>query len=612
MSSQFNPQSSGSSPRRRRGAQPHARTSKSGMQIGNVGGLGSSASAPRSAGRPRPSARPSARSTARTAKSASRAARPAPSARPTSRSQRAASARSQRANRTNLERAARQNARASRPNERRGTRANRGATYAGTSVQPISNVRTAAPHPRTSGAGQRPRTARPGGPAQPTGGPRGNRPSVHDDAQPAITRRHFIGAAIGVGVLAAAGIGIGAAASSGGAESLVVNPLNVPANNVDTLNDLESADSYEDYLGLSGTYDLPYGTLLWASSDEVAACLLPTDTGNPLTQIGIMTLANGTVSTVLSAPVGQSSGFQIYDVRATTSGVVWVEADVLDNQWRVYTATLSGTALGAPALVDEGDSAFETPSIAAVGSYAFWQVMPQAQTTTTATTTTANAVLRRASFGSGSFDEVFSTKQRMATAPYAANDAVVITPRLEAVGTYYQLRKINASSLDTDDELVLPSSYTPLEAGYGKTGFMFSLEKIYSSSSTGSSSSSSSGSTARGIGNLGTYAPESQPGTGGYNSASWFNFTRTPTAAPCWCGDYLMVKSTYAVCGLDFANQRYFSIDVDDGADTYGEYLASTGNRNVLVTYTSINYSPVNSDKVQSCRVKVWKPRQQA
>jgi hypothetical protein len=73
-----------------------------------------------------------------------------------------------------------------------------------------------------------------------------------------------------------------------------------------------------------------------------------------------------------------------------------------------------------------------------------------------------------------------------------------------------------------------------------------------------------------------------------------------------------MVKSTYAVCGLDFANQRYFSIDVDDGADTYGEYLASTGNRNVLVTYTSINYSPVNSDKVQSCRVKVWKPRQQA
>ena len=69
-----------------------------------------------------------------------------------------------------------------------------------------------------------------------------------------------------------------------------------------------------------------------------------------------------------------------------------------------------------------------------------------------------------------------------------------------------------------------------------------------------------------------------------------------------------MVKSSYSVCGIDLDAGTYFALDVDDGADDYGEYLASTGQGNTIVTFTSIDYQPVGSDTVKTCRVKVWRP----
>ena len=99
-----------------------------------------------------------------------------------------------------------------------------------------------------------------------------------------------------------------------------------------------------------------------------------------------------------------------------------------------------------------------------------------------------------------------------------------------------------------------------------------------------------------------------KPADGNYNNASWFDFARTPTAAPAWCKNLLIVKSTYSVCGVDLNKETYFALEVEDGADTYGEYLASTGANDTFVTYTNVDHAPIDAEAIHACRVKIWKP----
>ena len=66
------------------------------------------------------------------------------------------------------------------------------------------------------------------------------------------------------------------------------------------------------------------------------------------------------------------------------------------------------------------------------------------------------------------------------------------------------------------------------------------------------------------------------------------------------------MKSTTAVLGIDLGGRRYCVLDVEEGSDSYGEYLATTGTHDSFVTYPNIDYSPVGSDPVKTCRVKVW------
>ena len=95
---------------------------------------------------------------------------------------------------------------------------------------------------------------------------------------------------------------------------------------------------------------------------------------------------------------------------------------------------------------------------------------------------------------------------------------------------------------------------------------------------------------------LGTYAPAESPGSGGYSAQKWLRFDRTPTTAPAWCGNWLMVKSTSAVCGVDLQGKRYFALSAENGADDYGEWLASEGQNDTVVTYSNIDYTPIGGE----------------
>ena len=359
-----------------------------------------------------------------------------------------------------------------------------------------------------------------------------------------LTRRHFLFGAIGVTALAAAG----------GAASVVlkqreeaagnVTVLEVPASAVTALNTSASESAFtlvEDAsarMGLSVRAELPYGSLVWASGDDVAACLLPTEEAKPLAQVGLLSLGSGNLSTVLERAVGQEEGFEIYDVRATASGLVWTEADILDGLWRVYTARLADGVAGDPHLVDEGDGQWETPTIAAAGAYAFWQVLPKVDGDYSA----EDSLVKRASLGSGDVDTVYTSHGRPCTPPYALADSVVITPRADTAGTYYQLTHLDAASGNVLDTMVLPRSMRPLEAGYGDNGFSFSFDAWYNYGD--------------GISQIGTYTPASRVTDGNYSDAPWFSFSLAPTAAPAWCGGCFIVKSKRTVCGIDLRQHR--------------------------------------------------------
>lgn len=432
------------------------------------------------------------------------------------------------------------------------------------------------------------------------------RPSVADlshsgdrgaggSAQTLLTRRQLLYGAVGVGALAA--IGVGAATCSGaagGGGDSAVSALDVPKHLLSTLNDFEALDTYEGSVQLVGEWDLPYGSLVWACDESIAACLLPTETGSPLAQVGLLFLGSGDYDTVLEKAVGAGEGYEIYDARANSQGLVWTEANIMRGTWRVYSAPIAGGALGEAALLEEGGDEFETPTLAVAGGRAFWQANAREVDPDESDAEQPPSRLMAAAFGASGGEALFETARRMSSPPYAFGDTVTIAPRADSSSVYYQLTNLNASTGEVLDALTLPHAIAPIEAGYGKTGFMFSFPDIYDYDGA--------------IANLGTYTPHALPADGNYDGAQWFDFSRTPTAAPAWCGNLLVVKSTYSVCGVDLDAGTYFAIDVDDGSENYGDYLASTGMSDTFVTYTNIDHTPVGEGAIHTCRVKVWAP----
>ena len=441
-----------------------------------------------------------------------------------------------------------------------------------------------------------------------------------------LTRRHFLYGALGAGALVAAGAGVKAYTSAKASES-AISVLSVPQSAVTESTDLLEVEN-GGKMSLTAEISLPYGTLMWSTNDDVAALLLPTETGSPLTTVSILRLSSGYYFSVLNQAVSSAEGFEIYDVRASSEALVWTEENILEGVWRIYGATLSETSIGTPYLLDQGTSDWETPSIAICGKEAFWQVLPNTSgaqksaestlrcapitsgtatgTTSTAASTTAEGTSTRSNSQAGTqadtssdaqaaaatnYEVVLSSTGRMCTPLYASDNQLTVTPRADASGVYYQLTTIDATTHEISDTLTLPQSMKPLEAGYGKTGFMFSFEGIYNYGD--------------GIANLGTYAPKNDTRKRDYSAAPWFHFARTPSAPPCWCNNYLVVKSTRSVVGVDLTSDTYFLLDSVSGSDTYGDYLASTGNRNRILIYANINDETL-SDNGKYCSARIY------
>ncbi len=403
-----------------------------------------------------------------------------------------------------------------------------------------------------------------------------------------LTRRNLVIGAAAIGGVAALGGGATYAIGqlTGGKEP-TVDSISVAEGDVETLSGYEQA-SYSDHVKISGKYKMPYGTLVWADNNTVAAFLSPSESASPLNTAGVLFLSNGKSVTTLKAAQGADDGYEIVDVRCSEEGMVWTESNTYRSSWRVYTAKLGNSELSAITMVDSGDANWRMPSLAAVGQTAFWQVSPN----TSGDAANERSALKAARFGSNSVSVPCTSKKAFATRVAAATDGVVVTPRAEATGTYYTLTKISANDLSAVDTMTLPSSMSPDLAGYGKSGFNFGFSSIYSYGG--------------GIANLGTYTPRSAAQTNSYDGKQWFRFARTPMATPCWSGEWFVVKSTTALCCVNFANKRYFTIDTVSGSDDYGEHLVSSG-----ICDSFVGLSQISSDTSSSedhALVRVFTP----
>lgn len=404
-----------------------------------------------------------------------------------------------------------------------------------------------------------------------------------------LTRRNLLIGAAAVGGIAAIGGGVSLASSAlEGNSTEQISYISVPENTVEQQADYTLIENYSDYVQLTGSFSLPYGTLVWADNDTVAACLNPTEQASPLNTVSLLYLSSGNTATVLDAAQGSEEGFEILDARCSENGLVWTESNPYQPRWRVYTASIANGSASNIQQVDEGDSNWLMPSLAAIGNTAFWQVSPN----TSGEAANEPAELRAVTFGSSEVQHVYSSKRAFATRVAPATDGVVITPRADSTTVYYQLTKISADTLQPVDQMTLPSSMTPEVVGYGSSGFSFGFTSIYNYGG--------------GIANLGTYTPRAAVQAYNYNDLPWFRYSRSPITAPCWCGNWFIVKSTTALSGVHFASKSYFAIDTVSGADTYGEQLVSSGNCSSFVGLSQVT-DDTNADNNHTL-IRVFTP----
>lgn len=558
-----------------------------------------------------------------------------------------------------------------------------------------------------------------------------------------ITRRTLVRGAIGAGVVA------GIAGVNGVMHSrknvTLSSELTIGPQSVVTLDTFTQLDEPSQMMHLLDSVDLPYHSLAWMSDEGILAYLTPTKSGHPLNAVGVVRFGGNNVKArgadasgagaetgvagaesalgtgvgapldtgvgageahngaarsairgiqkpqiVLSQAHDNAEGFDIYDVRASRQGIIWLEAHVLTNTWRVWCARFTKTGIDQPLLLDEGTQYESMPTLGIIRNVVFWQIdVPlrknkgNAQEGTSAQVEASSATLAAATLGAGADTNATQaavscirsaflpgeasnavrcfreSKAGFVTSLGVSNNLICAAERMQQSRSHTRLVALDTSGTLVDS-LVLPAGIRPVNIAYGKSGFTFGIEGSYKNKTgitklgtyfplavsvpqvrvkngelgekgadqmeqiakaeqaaqdlratrAGQAAQTEHG-TERGAGNASATSEKHKLASelsyaALYNASTWFHFGRTPTTAPCWCDDMVIVKSTYSVLAIDLRAKNYVMLPVDSGADQWGEWCASSGNHTTFVTFTSINDKPIGKEPVRVCRVKVW------
>jgi hypothetical protein len=343
-----------------------------------------------------------------------------------------------------------------------------------------------------------------------------------------------------------------------------------------------------DYVRESNNFDLPLGSLVYQCSNSQALVITPGASSKALIRLGLVDLDSGELVPILGQALGYNEDYVIYDARASAGAIIWVECNMVHGLWRVLAAPLLSGAIteegmAQAALLEEGNSDFDPPLVAASATKVYWTVMPAA----TGPANTQDSYLRCAEFTGQVFGEkptaqtIYTSHGRMIVGPQVSGDTITIVPRVDTDAVYYQLTTLNTNDDTVRNIALLPPSLRVTDAVWLGEGFAFGIEGNYDY--------------AKGLAYFGTYY---QLGNGQY-----LYVNKVPTSTPVAMKSLLYVKSTKNVIGLDTAFGNAVIIPTPENCVSYGDILAAGGTQDRLVVFTTVT-SRIGQERGM-CRVRV-------
>lgn len=415
-----------------------------------------------------------------------------------------------------------------------------------------------------------------------------------------ITRRGFVAGAAATGAATTAALALdGCCGGSSAEEELIegvqeefpsasVEYLDVNESQVLPYTGMSSVES-GDYLVESNSFDLPLGSLVHQCSDSQALLIMPGASSKSLIQLCMADLNEGGYTPILGQSLGGGEDYVVYDARASTSAIAWVECNMMHGLWRVYATTLtdglaSEESMQQAALLDEGGEDYSPPLLAVGGSKVFWTVMPDPN----GPASSEDSYLKAAEFVTGSTgvsakpQVIYTSHGRMITNPLVSGDVLTIVPRVTTDSVYYQLTTLDIMTNQVLNVSILPPSLRVSDAVWLGDGFAFGIEGNYDY--------------ARGLAFAGTYR---QLGDGQY-----LYVNKPPVSPPLLMNSLTYVKSTKNVIGLDTATGTAVIIDTPKDCVDYGDVLAGVGRQDRLVLYTTVTSKKGQDAGV--CHVRVF------
>ena len=380
-----------------------------------------------------------------------------------------------------------------------------------------------------------------------------------------VSRRSFFKTAAAGGAAAAA-VGILAGCTNGADDPDVADPTVVDEDSAESV--LDSFESRDDLApALESTWTLPLGSVLHPAEGSWIPVTAAGSSATPMVKGCALSLSSGTLTEVVSAPLGQASTTVVYDARCSDDVYAWVELDLVTRSWVLYASDFSdGQLTGNTKTLWEGTSDYDPAPFAVSGSSVIWQVQPSLG----GSKTTESSFCYLWHSGGSAAQAVVESPGRFATAPNVSGGVVTLVPRVtrEEAGTYYG---VTAYSLSDDlstklDQLVMPAGVRPFRATRVGERFLVSVEATYSTGGL--------------LGQMGTYM--------GTSSTGFVKLGQEPSECGCGRGDTFIIKSNSFYYVVNLADKTYTTISSVDRSVDYGEYPARVGECDLFVTFSTV------------------------
>ena len=387
-------------------------------------------------------------------------------------------------------------------------------------------------------------------------------PRLTRDAKGVSRRSFVVGSALAAGA-AMASISLAGCSSDDGGKPKQTGEPQVITDDSKIVNVIEEYESADPSIAAQFAWDLPLGTVPFHCEGAWAALLQAPESARAVNTLGIISLASGARPTLVEKPT-QGDAFGFHDVRCSEGAFAWVEMNYRTGDWVLVGQQLvNGQLAGEPVKLDSGNADWEPPRLAASGVAVIWQRMPFAS----GAKRSEFSHCYRWSVGDEEGKDLYESQGRFATWPRISNGVLTIAPRVRVdEGQFYGLTAIDLADGSQLDQLVMPETVSPFEAVYMDGTFAFSVEANYNSGGS--------------LGKMGTFI--------GREGGPYVFLSREPLACVTGKGSRYVIKAQSSHFIVDTEAQTYAVLVAPDKSLDYGDYPASEGVTDRLVTYATV------------------------